>query len=190
MSTPAQTEQQLTEVAWRHISTGFVDRNRVAEAVLRAAGDTIDEPSVRDLVDRLWHQRLREQWYWSPETDCDRLDAAFAELVTRGLLVRQHYHDCLKCGFAAITAEDGATASTGFVFFDESDTQAAARGEGLQLAYGAFAAPDAATAGSAVAQIGATVCAALRDHGLLVSWSQSIDERIFVDLQWRKRIAP
>ena len=50
---------------------------------------------------------------WPAETDCDRLDKAFADLEQHGIVARQNFSDCGTCGVAEIPAEIDAAKKSG-----------------------------------------------------------------------------
>ena len=66
---------------------------------LRAAATAITEQSIA--------AHVRDQARWPEQTDCDRLDAAFAELDGLGIRARQHYSCCGTCGSNDIRIEMG-----------------------------------------------------------------------------------
>lgn len=131
---------------------------------------------------------------WPKQTDNDRLDAAFADLETNyAVLARQDYWCCQTCGCAAIADEIAKTkrgrgkrtapGALGYVFFHNQDTSSAVDGGGLMLAYGSADATDQRTRA-----VGRVIVGVLRDHGLEPAWTGDIGQRIFVPLDWKRRI--
>ncbi|MBL9088891.1 MAG: hypothetical protein JNM10_17260 [Planctomycetia bacterium] len=79
---------------------------------------------------------------------------------------------------------DAGRAWRGYAYFHQQDTDAAAEGDGLWLAYGRVEddgglAPDAA--------VGDEVAAALRAQGLAVDWDGRVETRLHVPMTWRRR---
>jgi len=142
---------------------------------LRAAATAITEQAIS--------AHVRDQELWPEMTDCDRLDAAFAELDGLGILARQHYSCCGTCGSNDIRVEMGqVTAARGFTFFHIQDTEHAVGGEFLYLSYGSANADRT----DAVA-IGREVVDTLSRHGLRPSWDGRHVNRIGLPLTWQRR---
>ncbi|MEW2177437.1 hypothetical protein AB0890_14035 [Streptomyces sp. NPDC005406] len=138
---------------------------------------------ARQLVERLWLERVEEQQGWVGVTDPDRLEQAFAELDGRGITAREHFTCCRSCGLTEIHAE-GRDDARGFVFFHLQGTQSAAAGHGLTLYYGGFDESSETTAA-----VGREVAAVLGEAGLTVEWDGSPDRAIeLTGLDWRKRL--
>ncbi|MGE5830625.1 MAG: DUF6891 domain-containing protein, partial [Micromonosporaceae bacterium] len=143
--------------------------------------------AARVITDRALAAHLAEQSGWSHPTDCDRLDAAFADLAAAGILARQHFSCCGTCGANDIReamqqAEKDGYASRGYTFFHLQDTEHAVAGDGLYLSYGARH-PDEAAA----VAIGHEIVMVLRAHGLAPTWNGRHAHRIALPLAWRRR---
>ncbi len=192
--TAAQLDQSLRDDVTNRVRAGFRTRPEILKDALDAWRDQIARPECRKRVAAILTGAIpalqREQRTWPRTTDCDRLDRAFAELERRAILARQNYWCCGTCGAAAINDEmrkrrRAGKPVRGYTFFDEQDTDAAADGEGLCLSYGS----DPWNNDAAVA-IAKEVRKVLRSHGLRVQWNGSIDQRLIVNLKWRKRWNP
>jgi hypothetical protein len=135
-----------------------------------------------------YERRAAEEQTWDTPTDCDRLDAAFADLERRGIVARQNFMDCAECGFDEIRAVVQQRVAAGhnvrgYAFFVETDAEQAARGEGLGLSYGALDDSE-----KKWAAIGREVAAALNRQGLTATWSGDTNERIAIEnIVWKKR---
>ena len=168
------------------VAQGFLDRDDLIAETTEALEDegraTSGAVALVD-VTIARHRALAASW---PEaTDCDRLDAAFAALEDAGIVARQDFACCGSCGFAEIGDEIGdPTTADGFVFYHRQDTEHAVDGNGLFLAYGAMAPGDAATAA-----VGRRVVDALAASGLSPAWDGSVDTRIRVPIDWKRRRA-
>ncbi|WP_436789219.1 DUF6891 domain-containing protein [Yinghuangia sp. YIM S10712] len=78
----------------------------------------------------------------------------------------------------------------GAVFYHGQDLARAVHGEGLYLAFGAFAEPGRARADhdAASAAVGHTVREVLARHGVAVEWDETAGQRLFVPpFAWRRR---
>jgi hypothetical protein len=132
--------------------------------------------------------RRAEMASWPKVTDCDRLDAAFAELQSAGLIAEQNYWCCQSCGYSDARAtikqarKAGGAVPRGYVFYHEQDTDNALHGGGLFLAYGSSEGRDAACRA-----VAAEVIKALKDHGLEPEWDGKLSSRIFLPLDWKRR---
>lgn len=189
MDNPEDTIRTYLEL---QIAGGFRDPDEIAEAALEY--DEEIEPDVaRPIIERLLPQliaaRLGEQKHWPTTTDCDRLDAAFAELTASGIVCRQDFTCCQNCGVAEIGAEiedeaASGVAPRGYAFYHQQDTEGAVEGHGVHLSFGALN----DEAGNALA-IGTEIAAVLTRHGLVCIWDGTTARRIQVDLNWQRRLA-
>lgn len=119
--------------------------------------------------------------YWPDVTDCDRLDAVFSALSSKGIVTLQN---------AGYTQSDGHSDVAeayhdhphkdrliGYCFYHGQDLERAVVGEGLYLAFGPM---DASREASEGPSIGALIAEELRRGGLEVVWDGTFDQRIFV----------
>lgn len=148
---------------------------------------------VRRLAPAVFAAQAAEERTWPVPTDCDRLDRAFAALERRGVVARQNFACCQTCGHAEIGDEiESGTAEEpvrGYAFFHRQDTESAAAGEGLYLAYGAVMPGPASPAewNRAATEVAGEVVTALRAEGLDAAWNGDLEMRIGVPLIWRRR---
>ncbi|OKJ00136.1 hypothetical protein AMK18_15790 [Streptomyces sp. CB01249] len=144
----------------------------------------VSRDQARELVERLWLERVEEQRSWADEvTDPDRLERAFARLDRGGITARENFTCCRSCGMSEIGAA-GREEARGFVFFHGQGAEHAAAGHGLALYYGGFQDSPERTAA-----VGREVAAALSEAGLTVEWDGSPDKAIqLTGLDWRKRL--
>ncbi|MBC6459453.1 DUF6891 domain-containing protein [Actinomadura sp. HBU206391] len=180
------TLQEAEELTMELLGGGFGGYEEIVESVADYFTDSGEQPvtteQARLVVAPLWQARLAEQETWPEITDADRVEVAFDRLWDRGITAEMNFSCCQNCGVAEIREEADEDAR-GYVFFHAQDSERAAAGAGLMLAYGAFddTAEDAA--------IGREVVDALTEAGLPVVWSGSASERIHVTpLDWRRRL--
>jgi hypothetical protein len=176
------------------VRAGFVACAEIPDVAVEVfAGEPVTEHDVRDYAVRFTARALAtlqdESSSWPPITDCDRLDAAFAELEQCGVVARQNFTCCQTCGHDEAwdeveAARERGTAVIGYTFYHQQDTESAVEGRGLLLAYGATERDDASLV--AVAREIETV---VRSHGLAVRWDGSVGSRIHVAIDWKKRRA-
>ncbi|MFF4182777.1 DUF6891 domain-containing protein [Streptomyces sp. NPDC001691] len=184
-----EEERGLLETRVREvIKGGYATRAQWAELAedYLVSGDSrpVSPQQARQLVDRMWLERVAEQSAWADEeTDPERLGRAFAALEKAGLTARENFTCCRPCGQAEIGGA-GSPDARGFVYFHSQATDAAASGHGLTLLYGGFdGSPDT------TASVGREVVAALERCGLSVEWDGDPGKAITViPLDWRKRL--
>lgn len=184
---PADIREQLEEHVRELLRGGYGSVADLAESaedyLVKDGVRPVTLAQARQLVERLWLERVEEQRRWSDVTDPDRLERAFAALDGRGITAREHFTCCRSCGMGEIRAE-GRDDARGFVFFHLQGTESAAAGHGLTLYYGGFD-ESAETAVS----VGREVAAVLGEAGLTVEWDGSPDRAIELPgLDWRKRL--
>jgi hypothetical protein len=133
------------------------------------------------LVGPRFAEHLATQAGWPERTDNDRLTDAFRALDAAGIVAREDFTCCRNCG----TTEIGGEAvpefpARGYVFYHRQDTERAAGGGDLWLAWGRIEAPPDA-------DLGNEIVATLRAHGLSVDWDGDPDRRIRVAMSWARR---
>jgi hypothetical protein len=145
----------------------------------------VSEAQAREIVERLWPERLDEQETWTEPTDPDRLERAFAALEQAGIVARENFACCQGCGMAEIGAEmDDEPTVRGFVFFHHQCTRSAAQGHGLSLHYGGFDGSE-----ESARAVGQEVVAALTAAGLSTRWDGDPGKAIdVIPLEWHKRL--
>lgn len=185
--------EDLRDQIRRDVAGGFLDE----DAILQNASDMFEGELEPALTQREAPRLLREalvehagfERAWPAQTDCDRLDAAFADLETEGVIARQNFTCCGTCGASEIwdeieAAQQEGRSVRGYAFFHMQDTESAVEGYGLYLNYGACEEGEPA----AVA-VGHDIVAALTAHGLQTNWDGTYAKRIAVSLDWKKRRA-
>jgi hypothetical protein len=177
------------------VKIGYANREDIIEAVVDVFRDDVDDRhELRRLAARLTESALSEHYTeqraWVDETDCDKLDEAFAELDRNGIVARQNYTCCQTCGHTEIAYELGKTSVHrrvyGYVFFHRGDAESVTSEGDLYLAYGTLNQGD----DEAVA-VAHEVVAVLRKHGFTVEWNGRIQKRIGIKgIRWQRRRLP
>lgn len=175
---------------------GFATDAQIVESVTAVLVDEF--PNDASFANRVWRVAPEvlaaveaESRTWQVPTDNDRLDRAFAALERDGIVARQNFTCCQSCGHAEIGDEIEAARGpvSGYVFFHCQDTESAADGGGLFLAYGAVmpkCTPDVEW-DRASKDVAGRVVTALRREGLDAHWDGNLSRRIQVPLVWRRR---
>ncbi|MFG2695621.1 DUF6891 domain-containing protein [Kitasatospora sp. NPDC048407] len=182
----AQDEATVVDEVRRLLVAGYATRAQATEVAEECLVDKDSRPVTKEqakqLVDRMWLERVAEQRSWVGETDPERVAKAFAALEATGITARENFTCCRNCGNGEIWAENPE--ARGFVYFHSQCTEGVASGGDLWLLYGGF--DDSA---DTTAAVGREVVAALEECGLGVSWDGSPDDAIRVTgLDWRRRL--
>lgn len=187
--------QSLEDHIQLEVKMGYANREEIIEAAADMFRDDFgDRHELRRLAARLTESSLAahaiEQRGWIHETDCDKLDEAFAELDRNGIVARQNYTCCQTCGHTEIGYELGKTSVhrrvRGYVFFHHGDTENVVNADHLYLAYGSLNQGD-----EEVLAVAHEAVAVLRKHGFTVEWNGRIEKRIGIKgIRWQRRRLP
>jgi len=183
--------QELRGYIERDVAAGFRQEAAIAANAVEILSDDyaaadLTPPAV-EFTRELIAAHKREQALWPATTDCDRLDAAFAELERAGIVCRQDFSCCGTCGVSEVFDEMKQQTKRGmqvrgYSFYHMQDTESAVEGHGLYLNYGAVQDGEAAAL-----VIGEEIAAALKRHGLKVNWDGTFAVRIGISLDWKRR---
>jgi Domain of unknown function (DUF6891) len=190
-----ETKKMLTpgvrdEIA-KLVRTGFYDKKRLTQIVgeeLYAPGE-LDPADLESAIDEAVAKHEAAKKTWPAVTDCDRLDAAFAELNKRGIIALHNAGFTQSDGYedfrAALKKHPKRATVIGYCFYHSQDVEHAVQGEGLYLAFGPARAKEEETKGS---EIGRVVRDELERAGLKVEWDGTFNTRMYVpQFVWQKR---
>jgi hypothetical protein len=186
-----ETIEHMRQSIERDVAAGFSAPDQIEQDAVEGYSEGQDPESLRPEARKFLREALAKhaaaQASWPAETDCDRLDKAFADLEQDGIVARQNFSDCGTCGVAEIGAEIAAARQSGskvrgYVFYHMQDTESASEGGGLFLNYGAVD-PDK----NADLKIAANVVETLKRRGLETDWDGTNEKRIGVKLDWKRR---
>jgi hypothetical protein len=189
------SDDELREHLVRQIDTmvraGFLSRTEIEQSYDDTIAEGKDTAALtayaREALNAAWARQRSDEKSWSGMTDCDRLDAAFAELEGAGIIARQDYWCCQTCGCSAAADEmrelsEAGQPIRGYTFYHAQDTERGVDGAGVFLSFGA-ASPDDADWLS----VARDVVAVLERYGLKPRWNRTLEQRINVPLEWRRR---
>lgn len=193
MNTPISAEllEELRTYIDNEVAGGFTPENAIVADALDVLSDECEphrlRPHARQYLGEALHAHKQAEARWPATTDCDRLDRAFLELETRGVVARQNYSCCGTCGVGEVfdeidDAQQQGRTVHGYTFYHMQDTEHAVAGCGLYLNYGATADDEA----PALA-VGRLIAKVLTRHGLHVEWDETWSKRIHVKLDWKRR---
>ena len=186
----AKALEDLRAFIAHRVREGFESAHEIVENATDYASGKFERdfgPEAKRLTAELLAAHQAEQLGWGPSTDCDRLDEAFAALNRRGIVARQDFSCCNKCGFAEIWDEvDEAEKQQpveGYVFYHLQCTERVIKTGQLLIAYGCLEENPVA-----FQRLGNAVVAELRRVGLDASWGGTTGHPIVVDgMVWRRR---
>lgn len=182
--------ETLDEIQAR-VRGGFDDRDRIVEVICEEMYEPgqVNPEEVETEVARAFAAKREEKKRWPKVTDCDRLDAVFAALDSRGIVSLQNagytqsdgYDDVLY----ALEQRGQPSNVVGYCFYHGQDLERAVRGLGLYLAFGPV---DPKLEESEGPKVGAAVVEELQKEGFKAVWDGTFDQRIFVpEIDWKKR---
>jgi hypothetical protein len=170
---------------------GFEDREEIIEILLeeRYEPGELDADAVEAAVDEAIVAHEMQKKHWPAVTDCDRLDAVFSALSSKGIVALQNAGYTQSDGHSDVVevchSHPHKDTLIGYCFYHGQDLERAVVGEGLYLAFGPM---DARREASEGPRIGALIAEELRRGGLEVVWDGTFDQRIFVPaIDWKRR---
>jgi hypothetical protein len=185
--------QSLDDHIRLEVKIGYASRDEIIETAADMFRDNFeDRQLLRRLAARLTESALTEHYTeqrtWSHETDCDRLDEAFAELDRIGIVARQNWTCCQTCGHTDIAYETGKTSVHrrvyGYVFFHHGDAENVVNADHLYLAYGSVL----NRSDEEAVAVAREVVVVLKKYGFTVEWNGLIQKRIGIkNIRWQRR---
>ncbi|MBI2932341.1 MAG: hypothetical protein HYY16_11885 [Planctomycetes bacterium] len=177
-------EDEIREQVALLLVTGFETDRDIVRSMIESFDLQTDKEArhaVRTIVSEGSKAMAVAQKRWPRRTDCDRLDEAFEALEHKGIVARHNFTCCMTCGLEEIGSEMKRR-SIGYVFYHMQDTERAAAGQGLCLAYGCRRGDEAGGL-----RIGENIVATLEKVGLKTKWNGRFSDRILVKLDWKRR---
>lgn len=209
MGSEQDLRKSIRSHAHRMLQHGFLAYENI-QTDLRHYAD--DEASDNDLnlddptLDRMTSEELAaarkahrsEMAAWPKVTDCDRLDAAFAELNAMGIMARHNWTCCGNCGAAEMPDElkrlKGKINNKpiiGYIFYHQQGTDNAGDNRGVHFSFGSTQGADSEAEYEAKSiAIARTACDVLAKHGLRTNWDGTYQRRPFIYLDWKRRGVP
>ena len=183
-------EKHLQESIRFWVWSGFYDKDEAAEHLDNLYEDdpelTVDKAVMQKTLDTEFTAKAIAEKAWPKETDCDRLDKAFAELHRNGICALQNAGYTQSDGHsdvAQVVVDEGRHKFHGFCFYHGQDLERAVHGEGLLLAFG-----DLDEVEADIVAVGHTVTATLNRHGFKTEWDGTAKKRIGItNIDWKRR---
>lgn len=173
------------------IVEGFDTVHEIVEEATAYASESYGRENVESEIKSLTAEILadyrRTQNDWQGETDCEKLDRAFAALNTQQIVARQNFSCCLNCGHREIWNEieevEERHPVDGYVFYHLQCTEDAVKTGRLFMAYGSVAEDE-----ECLQRVGHAVVQELQNVGLNAEWNGSMNSPISINgLVWRRR---
>ena len=166
--------------------SGFYGPEDIQEMVGDVLEHDADEAMLRAAVGSELAAKATAEEAWPRVTDCDRLDAVFAELDRGGVIALQNAGYTMSDGYSDVgerLADRDRDQVKGYCFYHGQDLERALAGGGLMLAFGNL---DAEPTGKGA--VGELVAAALRKAGFEVDWNGDPEKRIHLPrIDWKRR---
>ena len=191
---PSHREQILMGMSY-DLKYGFVSESDLVEEAIDLLDENYDLYSkevIRSEVEqcaRLSIEKAKaEQMLWPEVTDCDKLDAAFEVLEQHGVIAAHNFTCCQSCGSAEMEdlLNDESNSSSycwGGCFYHSQDTLFAVDHGDLHIAY---LTKDMSE--YSLRMLGGLITEVCCDYGLKAFWDGSIDSRVKVELDWKRRL--
>lgn len=198
----AELDRDALMIAKRLLAEGFNSEEETVVSITEMLEGEASPPEIAAAAEATVaiaaaerHEAMKS---WPATTDCDRLDAAFEELNARGIMGRHDWTCCSNCAaaempdeFERLEGKSGGVPIIGYTCYHQQNTESAAEGGALYLAYGSTERAESEEA--YVAQclaIAKTVCDVLESHGLKTRWDGSYSKKISVPIVWQRRARP
>ena len=184
-----EAEECIAECINTWVYGGFCAQREANEYLNDILEEDVDEAKMRQLIGIRFAEKAVEEAGWPAVTDCDRLDAAFADLDNSGIISLQNAGYTMSDGLGDIWeafSRSGNGMPNGYCFYHEQDLERAVNGEGLTLAFG-----DMEDTPAGKAEVARMILSTLRDHGINADWDGDPDRRIDIPcITWHRRYKP
>ncbi len=186
-----EAREVISESLELGLRMGFYDDAAVLQRAVDSVEDDISESDARMIAHEMFPGILQAYFAavrtWPAETDCDRMVRAFERLEESGIIALHHYSCCGTCGAAAVAKEmeeahEEGRPVRGYTFYHQQDTESAASGSCIYLSYGAWKG-----GGRETEAIAREIISVLNDAGLSTDWNGSLNQRIELRVDWKRR---
>ena len=183
-----ESEQYIANAIHTWVWSGFYSLADIHTMIDDIIEPDADEHMLANFAESELKAKLEAEASWSPVTDCDRLNAAFAVLETAGIIALHNAGYTMSEGRTEV-AETLATTDQremrGYCFYHGQDVERAIGGDGLTLAFG-----DLTDTREGAVAIGNTIKEELACQGFVVEWDGSPERRINIPkIDWQRRAA-
>jgi hypothetical protein len=184
----SETDEYILNAIKNWVWSGFYSPDEVDTMIDDILEDDADEAMLRAAVAPDFDRKAVAEASWPDTTDCDRLDQAFDELNSCGVIALHNAGYTMSDGIGDVSEvlhERGREGIKGYCFYHGQDVEGAVRGGGLMLAFGNLDDDKPKKT-----EIGRLVKEVLQDHGLAVEWNGDPETRLNMPgLDWKRRRA-
>jgi hypothetical protein len=195
-------KQQIVEALRVSVAAGFAEPKQIVTGLCDMFAGEAPRKDLRaeatKALPALIAEHEAERKSWPATTDCDRLDAAFEELNTMGIMARHNWTCCGTCGHAAMEVEFDRLRGKwkkkpiiGYAFYHAQHTEDAVRGEGISLLFASTVSGGGEAAYNARScAVAKAVCGVLKAHRLKPKWEGDHNWGVELPMKWKRRQRP
>jgi hypothetical protein len=183
-----ETNEYVSNAIKHWVWSGFYGADEVQDMIGDILEQDADEAMLRNSVGREFAAKAAAEASWPDETDCDRLDRAFAALDASGIIALANAGYTMSDGLDEVNEALHAkppVKARGYCFYHAQDVERAIDGDGLMIAFG-----DLNNDKDRKVEIGKIVHQALEREGLNVTWNGDSETRLGIpQFDWKRRSA-
>lgn len=184
-----ETDEYILDAIRKSVWSGFESPDEVDAMIDDILEEDADEAMLRAAVTPEFEKKAAAEKTWPATTDCDRLDRAFEQLNSRGVIALHNAGVTMSDGLDDVgeaLRQRGRTEIQGYCFYHRQDVDRAIDGGGLMIAFG-----DLDDDKTQKTQVGELVQVVLQEVGLAVAWDGDPETRLNLPtLDWKRRRAP
>lgn len=184
-----ESDQYVFNAIKTWIWSGFYDPDEVDSMIDDILEEDADETMLRAAAAPEFDKKRAAEASWPEFTDCDRLDKAFVELCSQGVIALHNAGYTMSDGITEVAdsmyerRRKGVKNIQGYCFYHSQDVERAVAGGGLMVAFG-----DLDDNNSQKTKIGQLVKDVLQEFGLAVEWNGDPETRLSLPtLDWKRR---
>ena len=181
-----ETDAYILNAIKDWVWSGFYSPDEVDEMIDDILEDDADEAMLRSAVAPEFDKKAAAEASWPATTDCDRLDQAFEELNSRGVIALHNAGYTMSDGTSDVSEvlhERGRKGIKGYCFYHGQDVEGAVAGRGLVIAFG-----DLDDDKAKKTLVGRLVSDVLQEFGFAVEWNGDPETRLNIPaLDWKRR---
>jgi Domain of unknown function (DUF6891) len=184
----SETDEYILNAIKNWVWSGFYSPDEVDAMIDDILEDDADEAMLRGALAPEFDKKAAAEASWPDTTDCDRLDQAFEELNSRGVIAIHNAGYTMSDGISDVSEvlrERRRKDIKGYCFYHGQDVERAVAGGGLMIAFG-----DLDDDTTRKREIGRLVKDLLQQSGLAVEWNDHPETRLNIpSLDWKRRRA-
>jgi len=168
------------------VKSGWYTPEEVEQMLEDIVEEDDDADALRKFVQVQFRTQDSEEASWPGETDCDRIDRAFAAISSKGIVALQNAGYTMSDGHddvGEVLAPHAPGTFRGYCFYHGQDLERAVHAGQLYLAYA-----DLQDTPEGKLAIGRVVVEAFREQGFICEWNEDVHKRILIaGIDWKRR---